>query len=211
MTSQDAESGRRPAVAATGRDRLSSPRTDPATERQRVVQREKEAFRGMRFWTAFFGRLTATGMTVLLVALVGAIAALAGAQQFLRTTGGTQTAGFVSAILVLIILLIAYYCGGYVAGRMARFSGLRQGLAVWLWGIIVAIILGIVGAVAGTQANVISQLGSVPNLPFSPSTITLAGIVSAVLAIIVMLIGALLGGLAGMRYHRRVDRVGLEG
>ena len=211
MTSQDAESGRRPAVAATGRDRLSSPRTDPATERQRVVQREKEAFRGMRFWTAFFGWLTATGMTVLLVALVGAIAALAGAQQFLRTTGGTQTAGFVSAILVLIILLIAYYCGGYVAGRMARFSGLRQGLAVWLWGIIVAIILGLVGAVAGTQANVISQLGSVPNLPFSPSTITLAGIVSAVLAIIVMLIGALLGGLAGMRYHRRVDRVGLEG
>ncbi|MDQ1530344.1 MAG: hypothetical protein QOE37_449 [Microbacteriaceae bacterium] len=211
MTSQDAESGRRPAVAATGRDRLSSPRTDPATERQRVVQREKEAFRGMRFWTAFFGWLTATGMTVLLVALVGAIAALAGAQQFLRTTGGTQTAGFVSAILVLVILLVAYYCGGYVAGRMARFSGLRQGLAVWLWGIIVAIILGLVGAVAGTQANVISQLGSVPNLPFSPSTITLAGIVSAVLALVVMLVGALLGGLAGMRYHRRVDRVGLEG
>jgi hypothetical protein len=210
MTSP-ADRGRTPAVAATDRDRLSSPRTDPVTERQRVVQREKEAFRGMRFWTAFFGWLTATGMTVLLVALVGAIAALAGAQQFLRTTGGTQTAGFVSAILVLVILLIAYYCGGYVAGRMARFSGLRQGLAVWLWGVLVAIILGIVGAVAGTQADVIAQLGSVPNLPFSPSALTLAGIVSAVLALVVMLIGALLGGLAGMRYHRRVDRVGLEG
>ena len=90
-------------------------------------------------------------------------------------------------------------------------AGLRQGLAVWLWGVLVAIILGIVGAVAGTQADVIAQLGSVPNLPFSPSALTLAGIVSAVLALVVMLIGALLGGLAGMRYHRRVDRVGLEG
>jgi hypothetical protein len=211
MSSTDPNPGESPAVAATGRQRLSSPRTDPATERQRVVEREKEAFRGMRFWTAFFGWLTATGMTVLLVALIGAIAALAGAQQFLRTTGGTQTAGFVSAILLFVILLISYYAGGYVAGRMARFSGLLQGFAVWLWAIIVGVILGIVGAVAGTQTNLVAQLGSVPALPFSPSTLTLAGIVSAAIALLVILVGSLLGGLAGMRYHRRVDRVGLEG
>jgi hypothetical protein len=151
-------------------------------------------------------------MAVLLVALVGAIAALAGAQQFLRTTGGTQTAGFVSAILLLVILLVSYYAGGYVAGRMARFSGLKQGVAVWLWGVIVAVVLGIGGTIAGAQANIAGQLGgSVPNLPFSPSTLTLAGVVSAIVALVVMLIGALLGGLAGMRYHRRVDRVGVEG
>jgi hypothetical protein len=209
MTSQDAESGRRPAVAATGRDRLSSPRTDPATERQRVVQREKEAFRGMRFWTAFFGWLTATGMTVVLLALIAAIGALFGAQNLLGSQNA-QAAGIGGVIALLVVLLIAYYCGGYVAGRMARFSGLKQGLAVWLWALIVALLLGIVGAIAGAQNGVQNQLGSVPQLPMSPSTLTVAGIVSALAVIVVTLVGALLGGLAGMRYHRRVDRAGVE-
>jgi hypothetical protein len=178
-----------------------------------VRDRQRAEFGGFNWGSAFFGWLVAIGLGVLLTAIVAA----AGTGIGLTTVGsGTarnnaDTIGVAGGILLVAIAMIAYYCGGYVAGRMARFSGLRQGLAVWLWGIIVAIILGLVGAVAGTQANVISQLGSVPNLPFSPSTITLAGIVSAVLALVVMLVGALLGGLAGMRYHRRVDRVGLEG
>jgi hypothetical protein len=197
----------RPAVAAVDA-RTGSPRTDPVAERLRVLEREREEFGGMRFWTAFFGWLTATGMTVLLIAAVGAVAALFGAQNLLRTSGA-QTAGIASAIALVVILFIGYYCGGYVAGRMARFSGAKQGLAVWLWAVIIAVLLGIVGAVAGTQASVVGQLGSIPNLPLSPSTLTVAGAITAAVALVVMLLGALLGGLAGMRYHRRVDRAGL--
>ncbi|MDH2445020.1 hypothetical protein QDR37_13785 [Amnibacterium sp. CER49] len=198
----------RSAVAAGGDARSDSPRTDPVAERLRVLEREREEFGGMRFWTAFFGWLTATGMTVLLIAAVGAVAALFGAQNLLRTSGA-QTAGIASAVALVVILFVGYYCGGYVAGRMARFSGAKQGLAVWLWAVIIAVLLGIVGAVAGTQASIVGQLGSIPNLPLSPSTLTAAGVVTAAVVLVVMLIGALLGGLAGMRYHRRVDRAGL--
>jgi hypothetical protein len=197
-----------PAVAAGGDARLSSPRSDPETERRRMVAKEKSEFGGMRFWLGFFGWLTATGLTVLLLAVVAAVGALAGAQNTLLQNG--QAAGIGGAIVLGVVLLVSYFAGGYVAGRMARFSGVKQGIAVWLWAIIVAVVLGIVGAIAGSQANIAGQLGSVPNLPLSPSALTTGGIIAALAVLIVTLIGAVLGGIAGMRFHRKVDRVGMD-
>ena len=175
----------------------------------RVVQREREQFSGMRFFLGFFGWLTATGLTVLLLAVVAGVSALAGVQNT-TSSQGLQTAGIGGAIVLLVVLLIAYFAGGYVAGRMARFSGVKQGLAVWLWAVIVAIIAGVVGAIASSQTGIASQLGSVAQLPFSASQLTVAGIASAIAVLIITLVGALLGGLVGMRYHRRVDRAGIS-
>jgi heme/copper-type cytochrome/quinol oxidase subunit 2 len=120
-----------------------------------------------------------------------------------------DTVGIVGAIVVLVILFIAYVAGGYVAGRMARFSGAKQGVAVWLWAIVAAVVLAIVSAIAGGQWNVLSQIGAFPELPFGAGELTLAGVLTAVAAVLVTLGGAVLGGLAGMRFHRKVDRVGL--
>ena len=44
-------------------------RTDPTLDRRDVVDREKERFGGIKIVCAFFGWITATGMTVLLTAL----------------------------------------------------------------------------------------------------------------------------------------------
>ncbi|GLY41853.1 hypothetical protein Amsp01_078760 [Amycolatopsis sp. NBRC 101858] len=52
------------------------------------------------------------------------------------------------------VLLVAYYCGGYVAGRMARFNGVKQGIAVWVWTIVmtvVALVVALVGGLAGMR------------------------------------------------------------
>jgi hypothetical protein len=51
------------------------------------------------------------------------------AGQVVQNPGAAQTAGIVGAIVALAVLFVAYYCGGYVAGRMARFSGAKQGVA----------------------------------------------------------------------------------
>lgn len=184
----------------------------PAGAREEVVAREKEEFGGIKFGSAFFGWLCAMGMTVLLTALVaGAGAALGlGAQvdpeQAAQENAGTI--GIAGAVAVLVILLIAYYCGGYVAGRMARFSGAKQGVAVWLWAIVVAIVVAIITAIAGAQWNILANVNTFPRLPFNEGELTTAGIITAVGALLVSLLGAVLGGLAGMRYHRKVDRVG---
>jgi hypothetical protein len=186
------------------------------TLRNRVVSKEKEEFGGIKFGSAFFGWLTATGMAVLLTALVAAAGAVVGLGSNTdpqaaadAATQNPDTAGIIGAIVLLVILFVAYYCGGYVAGRMARFSGAKQGFAVWLWAVIVAVVLAVLGLVLGSQWNVLSNLNSFPRIPIDEGTLTIVGIITAIVLALVPLVGAVLGGKAGMHYHRKVDRAGL--
>ncbi|PZE76188.1 MULTISPECIES: hypothetical protein [unclassified Curtobacterium] len=199
------------AVAHEDRDRA------PLT-RQEVVGRQKEEFGGFKFGSAFFGWLTAMGTAVILTAILGAI----GAGLGLGITGGNAnqvgkaatsnagTVGLIGAIALAVILFVAYYCGGYVAGRMARFDGVKQGLAVWFWAVAIAIVAAIVVAIAGTQANFLQQVNAFPRIPVDEGSLTVTGIITVVVALVLSLVGAIVGGLAGMHYHRKVDRVGLE-
>ncbi len=188
------------------------PTPAPAPDHREVAARQKEEFGGMKFGAGFFGWLAATGMAVILTALVVAGAAAFGYSQNLTSADATSDnvakAGLVGGIVLLVIVLVAYYCGGYVAGRMARFNGLKQGLAVWLWALIVSVVLGILGAVAGSKYNVMDQI-NLPNMGVSTDRFTWAGVLAGVVVAAVALLGASLGGLAGMRFHRRVDKIGL--
>nr|BFF09257.1 hypothetical protein GCM10025699_05600 [Microbacterium flavescens] len=121
-----------------------------------ALDQEKRRFGGMKFGSAFFGWLAAFGAVVLLSAVVGAVGAAIGME-----TGTTvedvasaasddpQTVGIVGAIALAVALFVAYLAGGYVAGRMARFSGALQGFAVWLWSIIIAIVVALLSMLAG--------------------------------------------------------------
>ncbi len=178
-----------------------------------VHRREKAEFGGFKFGSAFFGWLCAMGTTVLLTALVTAIGAAVGASNGATPEEAADTAmgplGIVAIVVIALVLFVSYFAGGYVAGRMARFSGAKQGIAVWLWAVIVAIIVAVVTAIAGSQWDILGTLQGFPRIPVTAETATTTGILTAVGAAVVTLIGAILGGLAGMRYHRKVDRVGL--
>ncbi len=177
-----------------------------------MVEREKERFGGLKFGSCFFGWLTATGTVVLLASLVSAAGAAVGVSQGIDANDAAQnpgTVGLIGGIALLVVILIGYYCGGYVAGRMARFNGITQGVGVWLWAIIIAILVAVLGLVAGTQFDVLARLGGFPRLPINEGALTTGGIIATVALVVVSLIGAILGGLAGMRYHRRIDKVGL--
>lgn len=188
---------------------------DAPSHREAVVAQEKEQFGGIKFGSAFFGWLTATGMAVLLTALAAAAGTVFGVattdtgQAADQVSDNATTIGIVGAVVLAVILLIAYYCGGYVAGRMARFNGAKQGLAVWLWAVIIAIVVAVLGAVAGSQFDVLSQLNSFPRIPLNEGEVTTTGIIALVAVVLVTLGGAILGGLAGMRFHRNVDKAGL--
>ena len=92
---------------------------------------------------------------------------------------------------------------------MARFDGAKQGIAVWVWAVVVAILVAILGAIAGSKYNILAQLNSFPRIPLNEGDLTTAGVIAAVAAVAATLIGAILGGLAGMRFHRKVDQTGL--
>jgi hypothetical protein len=180
--------------------------------RSEVVARQRERFGGMKFGACFFGWLTATGMAVLLTALLAAAGAglrLANLNPANAVPNQPQTIGLVGAIVLLVIIFLAYFAGGYVAGRMARFNGARQGLGVWLWAVIIAVVVAILGMVAGTQFNLLANLNTFPRIPINEGDLTTAGIITAVAVAVVALVGAILGGLSGMSFHRRVDKEGL--
>jgi hypothetical protein len=181
--------------------------------RREAYNRERAEFGGFKFGSAFFGWLSATGLTIILTAIVaGTGVALGLGQQATDAVAGTADTTTTTAIgigglvAVVVILFVSYLAGGYVAGRMARFSGMKQGVAVWLWAMLAAIVLGIVAAIAGQP--VLANLNTFPRIPINEGTLTTTGIIVAVLAALVPLVAAVLGGLAGMRFHRKVDRVG---
>jgi amino acid transporter len=199
--------------ADRGRNRNSP--TGSGAGHQELVARQKEQFGGMKFGCSFFGWLTATGTAVLLSALLAAIGTALGVNgvfgaQPAANSQDIRTLGLVSGIVLLVIVLIAYFAGGYVAARMARFSGAKQGLGVWLWALIFTVVVVVIGLIAGNSLDLLSRANGLPQLPVNQGTLTGGGIITLVAIILISLVGAVLGGLAGMRYHRRVDRAGFE-
>lgn len=195
--------------APTG-DEIGRPVDDDTRDEIRAAERRE--FGGMRFGSAFFGWLTATGLGVLLTALVAAILTALGlsAEDVGDGVARVVDLGIAGAIAIAVVVFIAYFAGGYVAGRMARFSGAIQGFAVWLWAIIIAFLTAGLAFLFGDRFDFLSNLQAFPRIPLRIEEVTLSGIVTAVVLALIPLIAAILGGLAGMRYHRRVDRAGLE-
>ena len=172
---------------------------------------ERDQFGGVKIGSAFFGWVVAGGMSVLLSAVAGGIgyAAFGQGADLMTLASDLNTVGLVGGIAMLVILLLAYFCGGYVAARMARFHGARQGVAVWVWAIVITLVLAVVGYVGGPR-EMQCQLEQVPEAALPEGSVATISLVSAGVVALTTLLGAILGGLAGMAFHRRVDRAGLR-
>lgn len=176
-------------------------------DRGSIYRRERAEYGGIKFGVAFFGWLTATGLTAILSAIVAGVVAALGVDQS-RNKNSFGTA-LVAAIVLLVVIFVAYLAGGYVAGRMARFAGVKQGVAVWIWGVVVAGLLAVIAAIAGPRLDILSPAGILPAISFDGSQV-LGTVLTVAGAVIVALLAAIVGGVAGMRFHRRVDRAGWQ-
>ena len=186
---------------------VAEPPTAPVTA---VPVAVRERFGGAKVGAAFFGWLVAIGMTVLLTGLVAlAVAAWdrgAGAAPFLADTASAGLTGMGTAVAVLAI---GYLTGGYVAGRLARFDGARNGLLTWLLGLILTVLAGVAAAVVGANTNLIAAFTAAVRLPAMPvdaSTMTVSGAVLLAVTVLLTALAAAIGGRLGERFHRRVDR-----
>jgi hypothetical protein len=209
----------------TGRITIVAPAADewePIVEvspinAEEVVERQRQAFGGMKIGSALFGWITVAGLTSILTGvLVAAGVALGlGPVQAAGASSrdallGADAVGWIGVSALLAIALVSFYGGGYVAGRMARFSGALQGLAVWLWAVVIAIAVAVISMVLGLQGDLLGALNTFPRISVPESALTIAGITIAVVAALVTVGGALLGGVVGVRYHRRIDLVGFD-
>jgi hypothetical protein len=180
--------------------------TAGTTDETRTVERRDvayERFGGINWGAAFFGWLVAVGVAALLAGIIGAVTAAIG--QDYSLSANAETLGLAAAITLAVVLAIAYFTGGYVAGRMSRFDGGKQGAAAWIVGLLVTLLAAALGAVAGSEYNILERV-DMPNIPLSQDQLSVGGVITAVVVIALTLLAAIMGGAAGRRYHAKVDR-----
>ncbi len=194
-------------------DSLVNRRTDAIVDEH--AQRVK--FGGFHFGAAFFGWLVSTGIGAILTSILVAAGSAVAVTNFKSTASNLNinpqavaTVGLVSGILLLAVLCLSYFTGGYVAGRMTRFDGARQGFGVWIMGIIIALVLGGVSVALGSQYNVLQQLNLL-HIPIKSGNFTTLGLIITILSIVLTLLVAMAGGKLGEAYHRKVDAEGTVG
>lgn len=162
----------------------------------RALQHQR--YGGARLGSAFFGWLVAVGLTVLLGVVAGVVTAALG-------TDGART----SAPVTVVVLIVAYYTGGYVTGRLARFDGARNGFLSWVVGVLAMAVLAVLAFFVGAQYDVLNRV-QLPTLPAAFGQVTVANLILFAVAVIGTLVAAVLGGKAGELFHRRVDRAALD-
>jgi hypothetical protein len=161
----------------------------------------RERFGGIDIPATLVGMLTALALLVLLGGLIGAAIGVIGYQVGLDDV--EDDLSIASLIGGLVTIFVAFLVGGWAAARIARYDGVRNGLMTGIWALILAALVSALAAWLGSEYDV---LGNV-DLPqwFSRDALTLGAIVSGLAAVVAMLLGGLLGGLWGERYHRRAD------
>jgi hypothetical protein len=165
----------------------------------------KHDFGGSSLGSSFFGWLVATGMSVVLAALAIAVSTALGlglVRTDLTAAGNVQ--GLPAAIAMLCILAVSYLAGGYVAGRLARFRGVRAGFGVWAIAGLLTILTAGLGTVIGSQFDLFAEI-ELPRLTLGADSIALGGALMLVVSSALTLATSLLGGRLGERYHVRID------
>jgi hypothetical protein len=182
----------------------AGPATSHALETARARQRDE--FGGVNWGASFFGWLVAVGIAALLTSLLVAAGAAIGLTESDVTNSADEiTLG--GGVALIVVLMLAYGTGGYVAGRMSRFDGARQGLATWAIGMIVTAGLALAAVAFGDEYNVLEQL-NLPALPVGDESLASGGAIALAAFVLGSALAALAGGKVGERYHRRIDRAG---
>ena len=161
---------------------------------------------------ALVGRVAARRVSVILPALVVAVGVAIGvtsgsseAQATTQSSQDPQSVSIVGGVALALVIFLAAYCGGYVAARMSRVEGVKQGLGVWVRTIVVAVVVAVAAAVAGAKYDVLRSLSSFPRQPVDQGELTTGGTIALVALLVISLLGALSGGGARVRYRRRLE------
>lgn len=157
----------------------------------------------LSFTSALAGMLCAFGCFAVLAAIAGAVLRAMGVDSTTDISGDWRDVGIGTGIVLALVLFLSYLFGGYVAGRMARRSGALNGFMSFVLGILV--VAG-VGAAVGTQTDtetVMDGLRSV-GVPTSGDEWAALGSIAGAGALLAMLLGSIIGGAMGERWHGKL-------
>lgn len=179
----------------------------PSGEQSQARLRAQQQFGGSIQWeAAFFGWLAAIGLAALLVAMAVGAEIAVGLRDFDDDPGDrARELGLAGSAVLMAILAVSYCAGGYVAARMARFDGPRQGLGVWLVALGMTVALAVFAWAVGGEVNPLESL-ELPRIPVDEAgSFPTASVIVTIAIAVVTLLAAAFGGAAGERFHRRID------
>jgi hypothetical protein len=171
------------------------------------VAAARERFGGLDVPASLAGMLVAIASLLLLAGLasaaIGAIAFQTGVE------GNEEELSLGALITAGAVIFLAFLFGGWAAGRMARYNGALNGFMVAVWFLVLSVALAVLGAVAGDAYNLFGDLrvaeASLPDW-FSSDEVSTGAIISSIAFALLMVLGAILGGIWGTRMHRAADR-----
>jgi hypothetical protein len=175
------------AVVETGRDR-----------RALVAD---AGFKQLSLASAVAGVFVAYGAFAVLAGLIaGVIDAI---DVDVDVVGRWEQVGTAGGLVVAALLLVAYLFGGYVAGRMARRAGVLHGVAVFVLGLAVAALAAVISRQLGGAEEAVENLRSL-GVPTTAAEWGDVATVAGLASLAGMLVGALVGGVLGERWHAKL-------
>lgn len=107
------------------------------------------------------------------------------------------------------MILGAFLLGGYTAGRMSRRMGFRHGTLVFACAAVMIAVVGGLAAATGAWTDLRHNLAS-NGIPTGSGTWSDIGIVAGVASAAAMLLGSMMGGISGDRWHSRITTAAAE-
>ena len=176
-------------------------RTMRETGRERRELAEDAGFGGFSVTSVLAGVLVAYGAFAILAGL--AAAALDAFGDDTNLTSDWETLGTTGGIVVAVLLFLAYLFGGYVAGRMARRNGMAHGAGVLVLGIVIVAAVAALARSSADPTAIANNLRSL-GIPTTADEWGQAGTVAGIASLIAVVLGSLLGGALGERWHARL-------
>ena len=153
------------------------------------------------------GLLAAIGTMIILGGVItGGAGNIAYQTGVFDDDGNVEELSIAGTVAAIVVLFVSFIVGGWVASRMARFDGARNGLIVALWFSVLVVVFGALGIWAGAEYNVFAAL----DLPdwvshWDNQDVTTATALLASAAALVTYAGGYLGGVLGDVYNTRAN------
>ena len=173
--------------------------------------RLRHMYGGVDWLASFLGLVFAIVLGAVFSAVAGLVLVPFGITPTL--SGGQIGASVITGLALFgVLIFLTFFFGGYVAGRLARFDGGRNGAMVLVWMFIVVLILALAAALfsgflpAGMAQGIANLVDRIVSTAGNLAGAGVVGLVTAVAALLIALLGGFLGGRMGSRYHTEIDR-----
>lgn len=172
------------------------------SRRDRLALVEDAGFRRISVASVLAGVMCAYGTFVMVLGITGGILRAAGVDTNFSANDWRRI-GSGAGILVALVLFISYFFGGYVAGRMSRRAGTTHGVLVFVLGLVLLGVAAVIANAATDSADILRNLRSV-GIPTSWDEWRDIGTVVGIASLVAMLLGSVVGGAKGERWHGRL-------